>query len=75
MTITCNDNLITVEMNGERIVTMDLDRWTEPRKNPDGSGNKFRTACKDMARTGYIGFQDHGKPAWYRNIRLKPLAE
>jgi hypothetical protein len=28
---------------------------------------------KDFARTGYIGLQDHGRPVWYRNIRIKSL--
>jgi len=71
--ITCKQNSIRVAMNGEQIIDMDLDKWTEPRKNPDGSRNKFRTALKDFPRRGHIGFQDHGKPVWYRNVRLKPL--
>lgn len=28
---------------------------------------------KDFARKGYFGFQDHGLPVWYRNIRIKKL--
>ena len=73
ITITCKDNIIQVVLNGTKIIDMDLDKWTEPHKNPDGSRNKFRTAYKDMPRKGHIGFQDHGKPVWYRNIRIKPL--
>ena len=73
ITITCKDNLITVVLNGEQIIDMDLDKWTEARKNPDGSKNKFRTALKDFKREGHIGFQDHGKPVWYRNIKIKVL--
>jgi type 1 glutamine amidotransferase len=71
--LTCNDSLITVVMNGDRIIDMDLDQWTEPHRNPDGSPNKFRTAYKEMPRRGHLGFQDHGKPVWYRNIRIKVL--
>ncbi|MBL7223433.1 MAG: DUF1080 domain-containing protein [Candidatus Brocadiae bacterium] len=74
ITITCNDNLIQVVLNGQKIIDMDLDKWAEAKKNPDGSKNKFRTAYKDMAREGHIGFQDHGKPVWYRNVKIKPLA-
>jgi hypothetical protein len=71
--ITCRDNLITVVLNGERILEMDLDRWTEPHKNPDGTPNKYPRALKDFARQGHVGLQDHGRPVWYRNIRIKRL--
>ena len=71
--VTCNKNKITVVLNGEQIVDMDLDRWTEPHKNPDGTRNKFPRALKDFARTGHVGLQDHGRPVWYRNIRIKRL--
>jgi len=71
--IIAKDNKITVVMNGEQIIEMDLNRWTEARKNPDGSGNKFRTALKDFKREGHIGLQDHGAVVAYRNIKLKPI--
>jgi len=71
--ITCDDNMIVVVLNGERIVEMDLNRWTEKGKNPDGSPNKFGKPLKNFARNGYIGFQDHGRPVWYRNVRIKRL--
>jgi type 1 glutamine amidotransferase len=71
--LTCKGSKIYAMMNGEPIIDMDLDRWTEPGKNPDGTPNKFKTAYKDMPRRGYIGFQDHGKPVWYRNIYIKSL--
>lgn len=72
-TITCKANKIYVVFNGEQIIDMDLNLWTEPGKNPDGTKNKFRTAIKDMPKSGYIGFQDHGQPIWYRNIKIKKL--
>ena len=71
--ITCKDNKITVVLNGERVLDMDLDRWTEPRKNPDGTPNKYPKALKDFAREGHVGLQDHGRPVWYRNIRIQRL--
>jgi len=71
--ITCKDSNITVELNGQQIVDMDLDQWTTPKQNPDGSRNKFPVALKDYAHKGHVGLQDHGRPVWYRNIRIKRL--
>lgn len=71
--ITCQANKITIVMNDEPIIDMDLNQWTEPNKNADGTPNKFKTAYKDMVREGYIGFQEHGNPVWYRNVRIKTL--
>ena len=72
-TITCKANKIYVVLNGEQIIDMDLDLWTEPHKNPDGTKNKFNTAYKDMPREGHIGFQDHGQPVWFRNLKIKRI--
>ena len=71
--ITCLDNKIYVNLNGQDIIDMDLDRWTEAGKNPDppGTGNKFRTAYKDMPREGHLGFQYHGNPIWLKNLKIK----
>jgi hypothetical protein len=71
--ITSKDNLITVELNGEKICEMDLNQWTEAGKNPDGTGNKFTRAYKDLPRKGHIGLQDHGGRVWYKNVKIKAL--
>jgi hypothetical protein len=71
--ITCKDNLVQVELNGEKIAEMDLNRWTEAGKNPDGTANKFKFAYNDLPRRGHIGFQDHGGVVWFRNIKIRPL--
>jgi hypothetical protein len=74
--ITCLDNKIYVNLNGEDIIDMDLDHWTEAGRNPGppiaaGTRNKFKYAYKDMAREGHIGFQYHGNPIYFRNLRIK----
>ena len=69
--ITCNRNLVAVEMNGEKIAQMDLDQWTSAGMNPDGTRNKFTKAYKDLPRKGHIGLQDHGGRVWFRDIKIK----
>lgn len=56
-TITCKGNQLTVELNGEKIIDLQLDE----------------SAMKDRPMDGYIGFQDEAKRVWYRNVRIKEL--
>ena len=76
-TITCKDSLVSVVFNGEEVIHADLDKWSEAKKNADGTPNKFAVALKDFARKGPIGLQGlHGKaqaPVWYRNLKIKAL--
>ena len=55
--ITVKDSQLTVVLNGEQIVDIDLSK----------------TDMKDRPMEGYISFQDEGKPIWYRNVRIKEL--
>jgi hypothetical protein len=73
MVITAKGSMLKVQLNGEQIVDMNLDRWTESEQNPDGSKNKFKTALKNFKREGHIGFQDHNNEVAFRNVRIKPL--
>ena len=70
MTLTVKGPLIKIVLNGKKILEANLDEWTTANLNPDGSKNKFKTALKDLPRTGHIGFQYHGQPVWYRNVSL-----
>jgi len=72
-TITCKANKIYVVLNDEQVIDMDLNKWTQPHRNPDGSKNKYNTAYKHMPRVGHIGFQYHGHVVWYRNVKIKTL--
>ncbi len=55
--ITCQGNQLTVMLNGEQIIDLELDK----------------SAVKDRPPEGYIGFQDEAKFVWYRNVRIKEL--
>lgn len=73
MKLICNGPQIIVVLNGKEIQNLNIDDWNTAQKNPDGSKNKFKTALKDLPKTGNIGFQYHGKPVWYRNVSIKKL--
>lgn len=73
MTIMARNSYISVILNNELVVDINLKDWKEAHKNPDGSKNKFNVAYKDLPSEGFIGFQDHGQHIWYRNIKIKEL--
>jgi hypothetical protein len=57
MKVTCKDGKVKVVLNGEVVNDVSLDHAT----------------IKDRPASGYIGFQDHGLPLWFRNIRVREL--
>ena len=59
MILTCKKYHLQVELNGEEIVNIHLDK----------------TPMKDRPLEGYIGLQDHGEPnnLHFRNIKIKEL--
>jgi hypothetical protein len=73
MTITAKGANIEVDLNGESVTKIDLDKFDQPGKRPDGSTHKFKVAIKDLPRSGYLGFQDHGQDCWYKNVKVKDL--
>ena len=73
MDLTCKGPNIIAKVNGKKVIDVVIDDWKEPNKNPDGSKNKFKTALKDLPRTGNLGLQYHGQPVWFRNINVTPL--
>lgn len=75
LVVTCDGPLISVELNGEPVTSLNLDQFTESHKRPDGTLHKFDVAYKDHPRKGYIGLQDHGSPCWFKNIKLRELRQ
>ena len=73
MTLNCKGPSIKATVNGQTTVDVNIDEWTEPNKNPDGSKNKFKTPLKDMPRVGHLGLQYHGQAVWFRKFEIKPL--
>ena len=73
MTITAKGSKIQAVMNGQQVLDVDLNDWPEANKNPDGTPNKYNKPMKDIVGPGYIMFQEHGGPVWFRNVSIKPL--
>ena len=59
MIVTCIGSHLQLELNGEKIVDIQLDQ----------------TTLKDRSRKGHIGLQDHGQPndIKFRRIRIREL--
>lgn len=76
-TIRCVGKQIDVVLNGENVLSMDMNKWTSATKNPDGSeapswlGGPLST----MVTKGKIGLQGKhaGAPIWFRNMKVKKL--
>jgi len=73
MQVTCREAVIEVNLNGENVNSVDLAKFSEPNRRPDGTQHKFDVAYRDHPKTGFIGLQDHGSACWFKNIKLKPL--
>lgn len=74
----CEGPHISVKLNGELVCEMNAEEFDEPGKRAIPGDHKFKLggqprAVKDFARQGYLGFQDHGHPVWYKNVKLLPL--
>lgn len=62
--IVCRGRHLRVELNGH--VTVDADMDSVPAKGNDPS-------MKNVPNEGYIGLQNHGTPAEFRDIRIREL--
>ena len=71
--LTCKGHKISLEINGETVFDVDISKWDTPKKNPDGTDNKFKTALAKLPKTGHIGFQNHGQVVWFKDVSIKPI--
>jgi len=76
--VKCDGPEISVTLNGELMSKINCDAFDKPGFCPDGQPHKFKLdgkprAIKDFARSGYLGFQDHGHKVWYKNVKVLPL--
>ena len=71
--LVCKGPRVSFFLNGQAAFSINLNDWKEAGKNPDGTENKFKTALKDLPRSGRIGFQNHGQVVWFKNIRITVL--
>lgn len=71
-TVTCRGPHVTVELNGEPILDVNLDEQTEPTQRHDGTP---APPLKDRPRRGHIGFQELSRSGHVeiRNARIKLL--
>jgi hypothetical protein len=76
-TITCEENMIYVLMNGEQVNQINMKEWTSPTTNPDGTEipKWLNKPLASMPTRGYIGFQGKhaGAPIYFRNIKVRQL--
>lgn len=77
MTIKAFDQHISVVLNDEPVINIDMADYTSVKDNPDGSEVPpwLSTPMSSMPTYGHIGLQGkHGDATvWFRNVRIKVL--
>ncbi len=76
--VRCEGDHIQVKVNDQLASEIHCDEFDKPGYCPDGDPHKYKLggkprAVKDFARSGYLGFQDHGHKVWYKNVKVRPL--
>jgi cell division septation protein DedD len=77
MTVTCKGKMITVVINGKQVTEMDMAKWTDPKKNPDGSDipEWLNKPAATLPLKGKIGLQGKHADAsiFFRNVKIQEL--
>jgi hypothetical protein len=71
--IICFKGTVVYKQNGETVLEFHL--WTDDWKNlvKNSKFPELNPNWADVAKEGYIAFQDHGDDVWYRNVKIKVL--
>ncbi len=76
-TITCQNKMIYVMLNGEQVTAMDMSLWTSAKNNPDGSEIPawLSKPKAELPTHGHIGFQGKhaGAPIFFRNLKIMEI--
>lgn len=79
MTVWCLGPTVSVLLNGERIVEMDLREWTLPSKSPDGRDlpPHLNIPLAELPTKGHVGLQGkHGdSDVLFRNVKIKVFSK
>jgi hypothetical protein len=70
LTVVAQENLLSVVLNGERIIDLDLDQWRALGGDTSDTAREVRPA---PGGDGFIGLEDGGSPVGFRNVRIKRL--
>jgi hypothetical protein len=62
---------VTYYMNGEK--TVEFDAWSDDWYARKNSGKWLNAPEYGLAKKGVFCLQDHGYPAWFRNIKVREL--
>jgi len=77
MNIRCEGQFIVVKLNGKVSAEMDMSKWTDGSKNPDGTEipSWLPTPFAELRTKGYIGLQGkHGEAnIYFRNLKIAKL--
>lgn len=75
--ITCHGQNIIVELNGDRIINMDMSKWTSAKTNPDGTPipEWLSTPFAELPTKGYVGLQGKhaGAKVYFKNINIRKI--
>ena len=77
MTVTCQDQMIYVMLNGEMVTVMNMALWTSAKTNPDRSEipSWLSTPFAELPTHGHIGLQGKhaGAPIYFRKMKIEEI--